>query len=271
MIPYIEQPILELGPVTIHAFGVLLALGLLVGMEIFRRRSARVGLDPDVAVQMTSWVLISGLVGAHLVDRLFYNFGATLEDPLSLLYIWEGISSFGGLLGGAVGAMLFFWRHPKGKNTLRYVDQMAVALPVGWFLGRVGCFFAFDHVGTPTDFFLGQEYLDGVVRHNLGLEEALLWIPIAATLFILGRKQRQPGFLVGMLAVLYAPGRFMLDFLRIGDAGFGGLIVSQWASIVLFAVGAGMLWYTQRRKKAADDNEADAINRPAEHHALQAS
>ena len=271
MIPYIDQPTLALGSVTIHAFGVLLAVALLVGVVLFRRRSARVGLNPDIALRMVFWVLVSGLIGAHLVHALFYDFGATLEDPLSLLFVWDGISSFGGLLGGALGAALFFWCHPQGTDSLRYLDQAAVALPVGWFIGRVGCFFAFDHVGVPTDFFLGQTYLDGVVRHNLGLEEALVWIPIGATLFVLGRKQRQPGVLVGALAVLYAPARFLLDFLRVGDAGVGGLIVSQYGSIALFTLGAGVLWYVRRGRTATTSGEDDgrvAAPKPARRQTL---
>ena len=237
MIPYIEPPALDLGPITIHAFGVLVALALVVGLEMFRRRATRSGLDAGVASRLSGWVLIAGVLGAHLVDRLFYNLGETLADPLSLFAVWEGISSFGGMLGGILGAWLFFRRHPQGHDTWRYLDAMAYAVPVAWLIGRIGCFLAFDHVGLPTGFFLGQEYRDGVVRHNLGLEEALYWIPVAAMVAYLGRRPRTPGVLAATVAILYAPGRFLLDFLRVSDDRVGGLIVSQYAAIALFLVG----------------------------------
>lgn len=260
MIPYIEQPSLDLGLVSIHAFGVLLAAALLVGLEIFRRRLAHLGLDSDVGSRLTGWILVGGLLGAHLVDRLFYNFGETVADPLSLLILWEGISSYGGLIGGAVGAWLFLRRHPQGENSWRYLDAVAYALPFAFILGRLGCFLAFDHVGAPTTFFLGQEYLDGVVRHNMGLEEALYWVAISAVMVVLGRTARRPGFFVGWLAVLYAPGRFLLDFLRVSDERHAGLIVSQYASILVFAIGLWVLWRVVGSRKdaaASDENEAD--------------
>ena len=241
MIPYIEPPAVGLGPITIHAFGVLVALALLVGLEMFRRRATRTGLDARVASRLSGWVLVAGILGAHLVDRLFYNLGETLADPLSLLALWEGISSFGGMLGGALGAWLFFRRHPQGPDTWDYLDAMAYAVPVAWLIGRLGCFLAFDHVGLPTDFVLGQEYRDGVVRHNLGLEEALYWIPVAAMVAYLGRRPRAPGVLAATVAILYAPGRFLLDFLRISDDRFAGLVVSQYAAIALFLLGVGIL------------------------------
>jgi phosphatidylglycerol---prolipoprotein diacylglyceryl transferase len=242
VIPYIQQPVLHLGPLSIHAFGVLVVAGVLVGLAIFRRRAARAGLDLDLGSRLAAWVLVGGLLGALVVDRLLYGPGETLADPLSLLAGWGGISSYGGILGGVAGAWLFFWRNPQGPDTWRHLDAAAYAFPVGLLLGRIGCFLAFDHVGAPTDFFLGQTYLDGVVRHNMGLEEALYLIVVSAAMIAVGRTPRRPGFLVGFLAVAYAPGRFLLDFLRVSDERHGGLIVSQYASIALMAAGLWILW-----------------------------
>lgn len=248
MIPYIEQPTIDLGPITIHAFGVLVAAGVLLGIEIFKQRIAQVGLDSDLAGRMLAWMLVAGFIGAHLVDRLFYDFHETLARPVTLLMFWEGISSYGGLFGGAVGAWLFLRRNHQGRDAWRYLDSLAYALPLGWFLGRMGCFVAYDHVGVPTDFFLGQMYQDGIVRHNLGFEEALYSLAVASVMFLVGSKPRPPRFLVGLLAVLYAPARFLLDFLRIADERYAGLIVSQYASLLLLAIGAWLLWRSYRAR-----------------------
>jgi len=264
MIPYIQQPSLELGPISIQAFGVLLAAAALIGLAIFRRRSTGAGLDREVGSQLVGWVLIAGFLGAHLVDRLLYNLGETLANPLSLLTPWEGISSYGGLLGGTVGALLFLRRHPQGEKNWRYLDAIAYALPFGFIVGRLGCFLAFDHVGAPTDFFLGQAYEDGIVRHNMGFEEALYWVGIAVAMAAFGRTARQPGLFVGLLAVLYAPGRFLLDFLRVSDERYAGLIISQYASVVLFAIGLWVLWRVirARRHQADDSSNRSAVEQP---------
>lgn len=262
VIPYFEQPALELGPFTIHAFGVLVATGVLVGFEIFKRRSARIGLDTTVAGALTWWVVIGGFVGAHLFDRLFYNFGATLEAPWTLFMPWLGISSYGGFFGAIAGGWLYLRRYPQGLHTWRYLDGIAFAFPFGWLFGRLGCFLAFDHVGAPTEFLLGQEYLDGVVRYNLGLLEALYALPLIGLMLVLDRvrdrKARPSGFLAGALVVAYAPGRFLLDFLRVSDERHFGLLVSQYASMALFALGLWILWSCWRRRAFPTDTGEDS-------------
>jgi phosphatidylglycerol:prolipoprotein diacylglycerol transferase len=224
--------------VTIHAFGVLVAIAVLLGTWIVRRRATREGLDAEHAQRFVTWILVGGFVGAHLVDRLIYNPAETLADPLSLLAFWQGLSSFGGFLGAIVGAWVFLRRHPLADRW-RYLDCVAYAFPFGWISGRTGCFVAFDHRGRETTFFLAQEYADGIVRHNLGLDEALYTILVALLFWGLGRKGRPAGFYVSLLPLVYTPFRFALDFLRDVDVRYLGLTPAQYGAVVLFGMG---LW-----------------------------
>jgi phosphatidylglycerol:prolipoprotein diacylglycerol transferase len=173
------------------------------------------------------------------VDRLVYFPDQTLQHPQTILFFWQGLSSFGGFLGAIVAAFLFFRRVPEAAaQRWRYLDCIAWGFPFGWIFGRTGCFLAFDHPGSPTHFFLSEVDREGIVRHNLGLDEALYTIVIAAIFFVLGRRARRaPGFYVGLLAVLYAPVRFMFDFLRIVDVRYFGLTPGQWGAIALVVVG----------------------------------
>ncbi len=250
MLPYFSQPRLALGPLTIHAFGVLVAAAVLVGSELVRRRALKEGLQPAMAARMVTWILLVGFAGAHLVDRLVYFPRDTLANPVSLVRFWEGLSSFGGFIGGGLGAWLFFRRVDTGGNTWRYVDTVAYAFPFGWIFGRTGCFVAFDHPGFPTEFFLGQKYMDGVVRHNLGLYEAIYTIPIAAVFLVLGRTRRFPGYFVALFVMLYAPFRFLADFLRKVDVRYLGLTPGQYGTIGLVILGAIVL--VRGRKAAAE-------------------
>jgi phosphatidylglycerol---prolipoprotein diacylglyceryl transferase len=251
VLPYIEQPHLSIfGLFTIHAFGVLVAVAMLVGMRMVRRRAAADGLDPMLADRLVTWILIGGFIGAHLVDRLVYYPGQTLEDPWSLLKFWQGLSSFGGFGGAIVGAVLFF-RREAGAERWRYLDAVAYGFPFGWIFGRTGCFLAFDHPGSPTHFFLGEVYRDNVVRHNLGLEEALYTILIAALFYLLGRQPRRaPGFYVGLLPIVYAPVRFLFDFMRKDDVRYLGLTPGQWGAIAVIAVGILILVRAQKKGEA---------------------
>lgn len=247
MIPYIAQPVLHLGPLTLYAFGVLVAAAVLVGSWLARRRARASGLDDRTLQQLLTWTVVGGFLGGHVLDLIFYEPATVLHDPARLLRVWDGIGSFGGFVGAVAGAMLFLSRRPLGAQTWRYLDTIAYAFPFGWILGRLGCTLAFDHPGRATSFFLGERFTDGVVRHNLGLDEALFTMAIAALFFVVGRKRRRDGFFVGVLAVLYAPVRFAMDALRIRDARYLGLTPAQYGSILLAMVGAAILLHTPRR------------------------
>lgn len=250
MLPYFEQPRLHLGPLTIHAFGALVATGVLVGTEVLKRRAKQQGLDVLLAVRMVTWVLVGGFIGAHLVHCFVYFPRQTFANPISILKIWDGLSSFGGFLGASTGALLFIKQGFLGTKVWQYADLVAYAFPVGWVFGRTGCFVAFDHPGSPTDFFLGQSEGPGLPPiHNLGLEEALYTLVLIAAMFFFGRKPRFPGFFMGLLTVMYAPVRFALDFMRKVDVRYGGLTPGQWGSILVVCIGLYILFHQSRRAK----------------------
>jgi phosphatidylglycerol:prolipoprotein diacylglycerol transferase len=249
VLPYIPQPQFSIGPITIHAFGVLVAVAMIVGMRFVRRHATREGLDPYVADRLVTWMLLAGFAGAHLVDRLIYFPRETWAEPIRLLKFWEGLSSFGGFLGAVVGGLLFFRREPTLPRW-PYLDAVAYGFPFGWIFGRLGCTLAFDHPGSETTFFLGQRDEHGHIRHNLGFEEALYTILIAVLFHLIARKGRRPaGFWVGLLAIVYAPVRFLFDFLRTRDVRYLGLTPGQWGALLV--IGAGILLVRRAQRAAA--------------------
>ena len=150
-----------------------------------------------------------------------------------------------------MGAALFLRRERLGKQKWSYLDLAFYAFPTSWFFGRIGCFLAFDHPGSATSFFLAQRYADGVVRHNLGLDEALYILPVALLFLWLGqRRNRAPGFFVGLLPVLYAPVRFMLDFLRIADVRYLQFTPGQYGAAVLLVAGVLVLRFVSAHREA---------------------
>ena len=251
MIPYFEQPKLHLGPLTIHAFGVLVALGILLAFRLIRRRAPQIGLDPVLAERLAMRMVIVGFISAHVVDRLAYFPRDVLARPWSLLFIWESISSFGGFLGAVLVAVWFMHKQPDRSLGWRYLDLIAWAFPAAWLLGRSGCAVAYDHPGYATTFFLAQRFSDHVVRHNLGLYEALCTIPLVFAFHRLGRgKPRPPGFFVGLLPLVYAPLRFVLDTLRWDDARYFGFTPGQYGSVLLAAAGFAVLYRASRAAAA---------------------
>jgi phosphatidylglycerol:prolipoprotein diacylglycerol transferase len=240
MLPYLAQPRLALGPITLYAFGVLVAVAVYVGARMAHRRARATGVEESRLTSLLSFVLVGGFLGGHVLDILLYEPATIVRDPLRLLRLWDGLGSFGGFVGAIVGATIFFAR-TRRDDAWPLVDSIAYGFPFGWIFGRLGCALAYDHVGRATSFFLGQRYSDGVVRHNLGLEEALYTIVLAIVFFVVGRKPRRAGFFVGLLALLYAPVRFMLDTLRVEDARYLGMTPAQYGSILLAAIGVAIL------------------------------
>ena len=155
MIPYFQQPSVDIGPLTIHAFGVLVARGVFAGLLIGERRFAALGLDREVGGRMAWWIIVAGFLGAHLFAVLFYFPRLVLDDPLVLLRLWDHISSFGGIIGGGVGLWLFFrWKAPEIEPAARvaYLDVAAFVFPISLMIGRIGCALAHDHPGAVTSF-----------------------------------------------------------------------------------------------------------------------
>jgi phosphatidylglycerol---prolipoprotein diacylglyceryl transferase len=246
MIPHFAPLAVPLGPVTLHAFGLLVAVAVLAGVEVVRKRAIRKGLDAALAQRMVGWLLVGGFLGAHLVDRLVYFPHQTWDHPDTLLHVWSGLSSFGGFLGALLALWLFLKAHPLRGLTCAYVDVIAYAFPLAWFLGRMGCFVTFDHPGSPTAFFLGQRDAHDVVRHNLGLYEALYTAVIAGVLLRLGRRPQHPGLFVGLLALLYGPVRFGLDFLREVDVRYFGLTPGQYGAVAFVVTGIAIVSASRR-------------------------
>lgn len=266
MIPYFPQPGYHLfGPVTVHAFGAIVAAAIIVGWRMAVARARRKGLDPQIIEDLLLYVLLSGFVVAHLYSVLAYFPREAMENPLLLLKFWEDISSFGGFVGGLLGVWIFFRfkaRNVGAADRWRYMDVIAYVFPFAWAIGRVACTVAHDHPGTVTTFPLGisltspeaQSYISFFYQeagrlaelppraelarmafHDLGWYEflymAFLMIP---AFLVLDRNPRPTPFFLIVFPLFYVPARFLLDFLRISDARYFGLTPAQYAGIAVF-------------------------------------
>jgi phosphatidylglycerol---prolipoprotein diacylglyceryl transferase len=267
-LPYFDVPMLHIyGGLDLQPFGMLVATGVLVGAELCRRYSLRFGLDDDDLRKLTGWVVVSGFIGAHVFDVLAYQREELSKDPILLIELWKGISSYGGFIGGSTGFALFVWMKRLRPGLM--ADTIMCGLLPGFTIGRIGCSIVHDHIGRTTDFFLGFDYpkiaiqqrfcshdaaghlipctppefpnLGEMTRaHNLGFYELLYLIPVCVLVLGLafGTKRRPAGFIAVLAGVLYAPVRFFFEFLRLNtsDPRYAGLTFAQWASILAFGV-----------------------------------
>ena len=267
LIPYLSLPEIPLGflmripglgdlfdpshPPSIKPFGTLVALGVYVGAVVAKRRADERRLDPKKMTDLIFWVVAAGFIGGHVLDAIFYHPARVARDPLYVLRLWDGLSSYGGFTGALIGAWL--WRTIRGEKILPYGDVINSALPIGWMFGRAGCAVVHDHPGALSDSWIAVRYPMGqhyVGRLDLGLYEMLLTIPLVVAFAVLWRRDpfRPAGFYSGWMCVAYALVRFFLDFLRedaknnaAGDPRYGGLTPAQWACFGLLAIGVYLL------------------------------
>ena len=266
LIPYFEQPRLSLGPLTIYAFGIIVATSVLVGLSLGKRRFEQLGLDPTFGERMAWWILGGGFLGAHLFALLLYFPRKVVQDPWSLLRVWEDISSFGGIVGAAI-ALLLFMRGPGKKLSAvekwLYADVAGFVFPIALMIGRIGCALAHDHPGTITSFPLAirlrepdaRAYISGVYAnagragelppdqalsrlgfHDLGWYEFLFLAAVLVPVMVALKRHNdrkgvsRPGIFILVFLVMYLPVRFMLDFLRVSDARYLALTPAQWSA-----------------------------------------
>lgn len=249
MIPFVEHPTAEVFGYTLQAFRVLALLAIVVQVELTVRRAPRVGIAREVAGSLIAWAVGIGLVSAHVFDVLAYRPEVLRTDPLELLRVWGELASTGGMLGGIAGLVWVARRKGMGgAELLRFLDVVMFALPFTLAVGRLGCALQHDHLGAASTSLLAVRFPDGPPwggpRFDLGLLETLLCVGIAAAFVALERAKAQglrtPGFFFAAFFALYGPGRFALDFLRVGEARYAGLTPAQW--LMLGAGAAAIAW-----------------------------
>ncbi|MGD8352642.1 MAG: prolipoprotein diacylglyceryl transferase [Pseudomonadota bacterium] len=247
MLPNLSIPSITIyGPVKIHPFGAIVAVALIVGYHLVLKRAAKTGLDMEIMGSAAIWAALIGFAVSHLFWAFFYNYHLVKENPLVLLMVWRGISSYGGFFGGAFGAWLFLRK--KDVDMYPYLEAILYGLVPAWAIARLGCTIAFDHPGRVTGFVLGMTDMNGIVRHNLGFYEMLWTVVLAALLYGFRKYNPFRGFPFALVFLLYSSMRFYLDSLRVQDRLYWGFTPGQYFSVIVFGIGLLIIYRGTRDK-----------------------
>ena len=229
--------VFRVGDFEITSFGVMVAVGALVGLWLLSRELRRSGL-PAAGLDAAVAGVVGGMVGA----KLLWVFEHRGEEPvLDLLLSRGGMSWFGGFAGGLLAGFLVM--HRKHLQPIAILSAASPALAVGHAIGRIGCFLVGDDYGGPTSLPWGVAFPQGlpptvVPVHPTQLYEAVVLLPVAWLLFRWRRQGRSDAVVLGTYLVLAGTIRFLIEFVRVNVRVLGPFTVAHVASLATVAVGA---------------------------------
>ena len=256
-IPSPSSGVLEIGPLSIHAYGLMIALGVVAAVWLTGRRlEARGTGTRDDASGMAVWAVVAGIVGARLY-HVMTDWSSFEDDPLRIIQIWKGgLGIPGGLLAGiAVG----WWvTRRRGVDPREMAQAAAPAIPLAQSIGRWGNWFNQELFGRATDLPWGLEisadklpagYPPGTLFHPTFLYESLWNLALCGVLILIDRRFRpRAPRLMAMYLLGYGVGRFWVEGLRIDDADeFGPFRFNQWVALVVAVLALVYLVVTARR------------------------
>jgi prolipoprotein diacylglyceryl transferase len=257
---------LELGPISIHAYGLMLLLGIAAAIWITGIRWTHRGGDWDLVFRVAVWGVAAGIVGARLY-HVITSWDEVPDEWWGVFAVWKGgLGVWGGIgLGTIVGAIVV---HRSRESVPRFMDAVAPGLLVAQAVGRWGNWWNQELFGKPTDLPWGLE-IDSVNRpaayagdatfHPTFLYESLWCLLAAGVLLLVERFWRiRPPALFALYVALYTFGRFFEELLRVDPAHeIGPLRLNAWVSVVTFVLAAGFfVWWQiirpRRRRHAAE-------------------
>ena len=253
--PQIDPIALQLGPVSIHWYGLMYLLGF-AAVWLLGRRRIRQGcsaLSVRDLEDIIFYSVIGVVAGGRLGYALIYKPGQYLASPLDILRIWEGGMSFHGGLIGVIVVWIWYARR-RGMSFFDVSDFIAPMIPLGLAAGRWGNFINGELWGRPTDLPWGMVFPHAgpIARHPSQLYEMVLeGLLLFAFLWWYSSTPRRRGQVSGMFLLGYGTARFLVEFTREPDDFLGllagGLSMGQLLSIPMVLAGAFILWRCAER------------------------
>ena len=246
-IPSPPDNALHIGPLQLRAYGLFIAVGVIVAVAIARRRWAARGGDPEDISRLALWSVIAGLIGARLY-HVITDYDRFQGRWPHVLYVWEGgLGIPGGLVAGVVTGVILARR--RGLPAAQLLDVVAPAIPVAQAIGRLGNWFNQELFGRPTNLPWGvridtDHRPDAYARfdtfHPTFLYEGLWNLALAGLLVLYERRHpnQRPGRLFALYVAGYGLGRLWVEALRIDAASqIAGLRVNIWVSLLAIVGG----------------------------------
>lgn len=243
---YIDPIAFELGPISVRWYGIIIAMGILLGYFIAQASVKRIGFHQDTLVDIIFWSAIFGFIVARIYFVIF-QWPYYVQHPIEIPMIWQGgIAIHGGLIGGFVTGIIICKQ--KNINPFQIGDVIAPSMILGQGIGRWGNFMNHEaHGGTVSksslenlhipDFIINNMYIDGKYYQPTFLYESI-WDVLGFVILILLRKHLRIGDTFCLYLIWYSIGRFFVEGMRTDSLMLAGDIrIAQLMSIILIIIG----------------------------------
>jgi prolipoprotein diacylglyceryl transferase len=261
-IPSPSQDSIDIGPLHLRAYGVIIAVGVYVAIRWARSRYAARGGNPTDITDMAIWCVPAGLVGARLYHVItdWQLFEGRWIDTIK---IWQGgLGVWGAVAGGTIAGVIV--AHRRGFDKALLFDVIAPVIPLAQAIGRFGNWFNQELFGRPTDVAWGLEidvakrppgYTQYETFHPTFLYESLWCLAVVGIILFVERHfNLRKGRLFAVYVAAYTFGRFWIERLRIDPANqIAGLRVNEWVSVAVFLGAIAVLVFSGRPKAVSEE------------------
>lgn len=245
----------SIGSLDIHLYGVVIALGLFLAVLYAQKRCTSVGITPDDLMDGVLWITPFAIVCARIYYCAF-TWESYRDNPISVLYIWNGgIAIYGAVIGAVIGVLIFC--KIKKVNVFGILDLTLTGFLIGQCIGRWGNFFNREAFGAATDSFFRMGLYNTVTGAFEYYHPTFLYESVwnLAGFLLLNRAfthRKYNGQIALLYCAWYGLGRSWIEGLRMDSLYWGSLRVSQVVAIITcVAASAALIWNHFRRKRQA--------------------
>jgi phosphatidylglycerol---prolipoprotein diacylglyceryl transferase len=264
----IDPVLVTIGGLKIHWYGIMIAIGLYVGIQVALRDSARRGISGEQLMNVALLAAVLGIAGGRLYYVVQNDPSFFLHHPSQIIAVWQGgMAFFGAMFGGAIAVAISSWRWKIPFWSL--LDVGALGMTIGQAIGRIGNIINGDIVGYKTNGW-GFEYTNpnSFAQVNVPVQPASLYeLLISLGLFLLLwnlRKRIHPeGMLALLYVVLYSVSQFFIFFVRDNVVVLGGLKQAQVTSLVVIALTLPVIAYLLRKERLARPADTQPAETPS--------
>ena len=242
---------LQIGNFSIYLYGIIIACGLLLAVLYGCKRCKEFGFSADDLTDGVLWIVPLAILCARLYYCVF-EWDSYKNDPISILYIWNGgLAIYGGVIGAALGVLLF--SKMKKIKVGAVLDVVALGFFIGQAIGRWGNFFNREAFGAATDIFTKMGLFNRYTQsweyyHPTFLYESLWNVAGFVLLHKLSKKRQYDGQIALGYAAWYGLGRTFIEGLRMDSLYWGNFRVSQLLAAASCFVAVGVLMYMMFQK-----------------------